>query len=33
MNLGRIIGIILGVAILIAVFILPFGTHGDTFSP
>ncbi|MEM2087586.1 MAG: hypothetical protein QXF52_02790 [Thermoproteota archaeon] len=31
MNPGRLVGIVLGVVILVAVFILPFGIHGDTF--
>ncbi|MEM2057951.1 MAG: hypothetical protein QXU11_05335 [Thermoproteota archaeon] len=31
MNPGRVLGVLLGIVILIAVFILPFGTHGDTF--
>ncbi|MCX8183021.1 MAG: hypothetical protein N3F08_01170, partial [Crenarchaeota archaeon] len=31
MNPGRILGVFLGIVILIAVFILPFGTQGDTF--
>lgn len=31
MNPGRIIGIVLGIVILVAAFLLPFGTHGDTF--
>ncbi|MBO3769379.1 MAG: hypothetical protein QXS51_03670 [Thermoproteota archaeon] len=31
MNPGRIVGVFLGIVILIAVFILSFGTRGETF--
>jgi hypothetical protein len=31
MNPGRIVGVILGVVILIAAFLLPFAANGDTF--
>lgn len=31
MNPGRIVGLVLGVVILIAIFLMPFSAHGDTF--
>ncbi|MEM2608540.1 MAG: hypothetical protein QXT87_04800, partial [Thermoproteota archaeon] len=31
MNPGRIVGVFLGIVILVAVFILPFGTRRETF--